>query len=709
MPIRITGMNSGLDTESIISELVKAKSTKKDELVKAQTKLQWKQDAWKELNSKVYSLYSKKLSNMRFQTDYLKKTTKVSNTAAATVITGSNAVNGVQTLKIDQLAKSGYLTGGKLTKDVNGKAVTGATKLTDLGIVQEDGSIKAGSQITAGEEIQLTVDGKTTSIAIDGDMTISSLVKKMQSAGVNASFDAKNQRFFISSKETGKAADFSITAKTEGGLNALSALGIATSLNDDKATKSAYLAYCNATEVKDANGKVTGYIYSAKAIVEEDVNAEAQSRLERYISNQKELKTVSEKIADSETSYEEKYKEAYDAKTTKELEEELTKKKSDLKNDVSLDAKAKETLEKEIETLESRISDSKALDELKAKEAELNVAIQAEDGNFKEDDTTEGGYVLNGDTLKDAIRADMEEEAEFAAKVLNGEVDLGVSSGATRIAGQDAVITLNGATFESTSNTFEINGLTITANMETEDEFTITTSDDTDGIYDMIKDFLKEYNELINEMDKLYNAESSKGYEPLTDEEKEAMSEKEIEKWEEKIKNSILRRDSTLSNVASAMKQVMAEGVVMGDGSRIYLSEFGIATLGYFNSADNEKNAYHIDGDSDDTSTSGNADKLKTAIANDPNKVVEFFSSLSKNLYGKLGDMMKKTEYSSSFTLYDDISMKDEYKDYTSKIKSQEEKITDFEDRYYKKFSAMETALAKLSSKESAISGLLGM
>ena len=51
MPIRITGMNSGLDTESIITELVKAKSVKKDSLVKAQTRLEWKQNAWKELNS----------------------------------------------------------------------------------------------------------------------------------------------------------------------------------------------------------------------------------------------------------------------------------------------------------------------------------------------------------------------------------------------------------------------------------------------------------------------------------------------------------------------------------------------------------------------------------------------------------------------------------------------------------------------------------
>ena len=209
-------------------------------------------------------------------------------------------------------------------------------------------------------------------------------------------------------------------------------------------------------------------------------------------------------------------------------------------------------------------------------------------------------------------------------------------------------------------------------------------------------------------MDKLYNAESSKGYEPLTDEEKEAMSEKEIEKWEEKIKDSILRKDATLSSVTDAMKSVMSMGVSVG-GKQMYLSDFGINTLGYFTAADNEKGAYHIDGDPDDTSTSGNGAKLKTAIANNPEQVVDFFTSLSNKLYEKIGEMMKKTEYSSSFTLYDDVSMKEEYDDYKTKITKQEQKITDFEDRYYKKFSAMETALAKLQSKESSISGLFNI
>ena len=55
----------------------------------------------------------------------------------------------------------------------------------------------------------------------------------------------------------------------------------------------------------------------------------------------------------------------------------------------------------------------------------------------------------------------------------------------------------------------------------------------------------------------------------------------------------MLRKDSTLNSVASAMKQVMSQGITMGDGSKMYLSDFGIGTLGYFTAKDNQKNAYH--------------------------------------------------------------------------------------------------------------------
>lgn len=496
MAMRLSGLMSGMDTDSVIQELVAARRTKVDDAVKAQKKLEWKQDAWKDLNKKLKGLQSKYVANMRFTSAYAKKTTKVSNSNAASVITGENAVNGTQELEVNELAKTAYLTGAQISGKDGGK-LTAMSKLSDI------------SEGFSGGGITITQNGETKTMDISAETTISDVLTQLKKWGLNASFDANNQRFFVSAKESGAANDFTLK-----GINgALAALGL------------------------------------------------------------------SEK-----------------------------------------------------------------------------------------------------------------------------------NSGATKIDGQDAKITLNGAEFTSSSNVFEINGLTITALQETKagEKITLTTENDTDGIYDMIKNFLKEYNTIINEMDKLYNADSAKGYEPLTDEEKEAMSETEIEEWEKKIKDALLRRDSNLSSVSSSLKSVMAGSIEIG-GKKLYLSDFGISTPSYFSAPDNEKNAYHIDGDPDDDLTSGNADKLKKMIATDPDTVINFFTKLSQNLHSEMDEMTKSvTGYRSYGSFFDDKKMKSDYDDYTNEIKELEDKLADYEDKWYKKFSAMETAMAKMQSNVSAVTSMLG-
>ena len=110
------------------------------------------------------------------------------------------------------------------------------------------------------------------------------------------------------------------------------------------------------------------------------------------------------------------------------------------------------------------------------------------------------------------------------------------------------------------------------------------------------------------------------------------MSDKEVEKWETKIKDSLLRKDDTLNSVANTLKNDMASSFII-NGKSYALSSFGISTLGYFASGENEKGVYHIDGDKDDTTTSGNEDKLRAAIASDPETVVSFFSQLCTKAY----------------------------------------------------------------------------
>lgn len=339
-----------------------------------------------------------------------------------------------------------------------------------------------------------------------------------------------------------------------------------------------------------------------------------------------------------------------------------------------------------------------------AKVAALTTSISSE--QTKLDDNK---LVKELAAIKDTTSSEYQIALKNMVETVNSAHDLSsnaqYNTKAKKVDGEDAEIWLNGVQYTGSSSTFTINNLTIEALATTgNDEISITTSTDTQGIYDKVKDFLTEYNNIINEMTKLYNADSSKGYDPLTDDEKDSMSDKEIEKWETKIKDSLLRNDTTLSGVMSAMTTAMSQAVEI-NGKKYSLSSFGIHTLGYLNAAENEQNAYHIDGDEDDTNTSGNADKLMTAITEDPDMVMQFMQNVTTNLYNAIGDKMKSTTLSSAFTIYNDKQMTTQYKDYTKLIKEWETKISDKEDYYYKKFSSMESALTKLNSTQSSLSG----
>jgi len=159
--------------------------------------------------------------------------------------------------------------------------------------------------------------------------------------------------------------------------------------------------------------------------------------------------------------------------------------------------------------------------------------------------------------------------------------------------------------------------------------------------------------------------------------------------------------------VSTMLKSAMQTSFTI-NGKSYSLASFGIKTAGYFEAADNEKSAYHIDGDPDDSLTSGNTDKLKEAIANDPDAVVSFFTQLADKAYTKLGDKMKTSSISSAFKVYNDKSMQSDYEDYTEKIKDWEERIEKIEESYYKQFSAMEKALSQLQSSTSALTSMLG-
>lgn len=709
MAMRMSGLISGMDTESIIQQLVSARQTKVDNTKKAQTKLEWKQDTWKSLNTKLKNLQSKYVSNLRFSTSYMKKTTKVSNSSVVSVITGENAVNGVQQLAVKQLAKTAYLTGDKVEAGADGKSWDALSKISD---VVGDGFSEGSISFTAG--------GKTVDINVTGDTTISDFLSQIKASGLNANFDAGQQRFFISAKQSGADNNFSMTANNEAGANILFKLGLQVSLKDDASSLAHYQEYAGYYVVGDRDATLA----NMQSMIDKDIASRTDEYLSQYKSLLTSKKSAEDKIAEIQEKYKDKtlessdvYQKQLDEKNARikeltrqiyvlplgdesaKLEEEKTKLQSEVDelSKLKKDADTLETQQKNLESYNKQIQDiqDKYIDVTATTDAEGNVTYSA----------------VTKDNVKIEIEDSYYSKAAYAAKVMddynNGKL---AKTGATKIEGRDAKILLNGAEFSSANNSFAINGLTFTAQAETRDgeEVTVTTQDDTDGIYNMIKNFLKEYNSIINEIDKLYNAESAKGYEPLTDDEKDSMSDAEIEKYENKIKSALLKSDETLSNIRSGFISVMSTGAEV-NGKTMYLSNFGINTLSYFVAADNEKNMYHIDGDPDDGDTSGNADKLKSMISSDPDTVVSFFTQLSRNLYSKMSDLSSAVDgYRSYGSFYDDKKIKSDYNDYKTKIAEQEQELADYEDKWYEKFSKMETALAKMQSNTNAVTSLLG-
>lgn len=913
MPIRITGLTSGLDTEAIISALVSSYNYKTNKYKKAQTKLSWKQDAWKTLNTKIYSLYSS-VGSMKLSTAYNLKSTTVSDSTKATVKAGNNAPTGTQQLNIIKVAQAGYLTGAQLSSKT-----TTSTTLAELGYTGGDAKIN----LTKG-------DGTTKEITLTQGSTVGDVIASLKDAGVSANYDATNHRIFISSKDTGKDNDFTLTGGNTEGARALYQLGLSVGSDATNATYKSYTQYYDAdgnklqqnvvdairtyqdaktayetasaqnTNLTSAYGYATAYSEMQDALKNSGLTTDEQKKLTTLLGMSATQRvnsvmdasgnvyTKSTTLDDGSTIYEygsgndKKYIQAittakddhnniytknadgnyvdsgaglvykatgekdsdgneYYVYTAPDGQEAKIAMKNETTNYYQADVAQKgyteytdndgivyrsnekgnytgsdgktykldnntfteigsdgnavsngrtatvtEDQKKEVKTTYSHgntaLSDTTraadllsrfredhkdtltddVISKLTSNVEKVNVYESAED-SLDDTDTyskkniissiqqayQSGGAsavtevtnkyaekITENQTAMTAAQKKMDDNsvladlaamdstsseyttalADFVKKVQDSQSILNQSStltntGAKKIDGCDSEIKLNGITYTSSLNTYSINGLSITAMQATGDgdtnAITVTTATDTQAIYDKIKSFLTQYNSLINEMTSLYNADTAKGYEPLTDDEKSAMSDSEVEKWEEKIKSSLLRRDDSLESVMNLMTNTMSQPVTI-DGKKYYLSSFGIKTLGFLNAPENQQNAYHIDGDEDDTATSGNEDKLMAMINSDPDTVVSFMQQLTTNLYDAIGTKMKSSTLSSIYKVYNDKEMASEYSDYTTTIKKWEQKLQDQEDAYYKKFSAMETALSKLQSQTSSLSNLFG-
>lgn len=713
MGIRMSGLSSGMDTEAIVKELMSAQSLKKNKVVKAKTKLEWTQTKWADLNTKLTGLYNNFVTKMQLSTAYKTKKTTISDTSKASVSAKTNAVNGSYTMEVKNIATAQYLTGAKID-------ASATDKLVDL-----DSSL-------LNKEISITTGGTTTKFAVTADTTLKDFTSALQNAGLNASFDDAQKRIFISSKDSGVANTFSIS--TSGLSNAevtargalCEAAGYSNMSNTNKAS------FDEAMQALQTSGVGTDdYNKALDTIAKlsyDTKKASADTAAETYVK----ARLYSEKYSEYEEKARESLKNTYldddgNLKTGKTQEDydKAVAKKADTDTVSYISSQLKED-DVKLQIEEAAFSGKTEADMADFSEKAVSKyyssgvkAFTGMDGVDEDSEktrmaaytekyasVTDRNEALSSSALTSLGLADISVDADGKATVNGGANDstnTSIPTGMALIEGSDSKIILNGAELTSSSSVVSANGLEISLTGVTKENESVTFSvtTDTDAIYDSVKSFLKEYNSVMKEMNTLYNADSAKGYEPLTSQEKEAMSDDEVKEWETKIKNSLLRSDSTLGSIINAMRSAM-QTTVEYDGGTYALSSLGIMTSTDYT----EGGLLHIYGDPDDSVYSAKDDKLKKALEENPDVVIATLTGVFGNLRQTMSDKMAGSKYSSSMTFYNDIKMKSDVKDYESDIKDWEDKLAEMEDAYYSKFTAMETALAKLQSQQSTMSGL---
>lgn len=287
--------------------------------------------------------------------------------------------------------------------------------------------------------------------------------------------------------------------------------------------------------------------------------------------------------------------------------------------------------------------------------------------------------------------------------------------------GTDALLKVNGLEVKKSSNNFAINGIDITLKTAGGAATRIEATKDTDKIVENIQSFVDAYNDVLATLNGKVSEERYKKYTPLTTEQKAAMSDDEVKLWTTKAKSGMLRNDPILQDTLSEMRNAMIQGVDIGrvdaDGKNkpLMMSELGITTGTY-----DTKGKLILD-----------ADKLRAAVEKDPDVVSNFFgkqdpSTVLTNKYTQQDGVLAKLKKISNTSLQrmtdtagtskvskeltasflSTSTMGEQLSSLDRRISDMTSRLTMIETNYYKKFTAMETAISKYNNTSSSLTGM---
>ncbi|GBG07198.1 hypothetical protein PAT3040_01746 [Paenibacillus agaridevorans] len=276
---------------------------------------------------------------------------------------------------------------------------------------------------------------------------------------------------------------------------------------------------------------------------------------------------------------------------------------------------------------------------------------------------------------------------------------------------------VNGITMETANNKLEVNGVEIVLKQQSLGNgiSTIGVTTDSSKILDNIKSFIADYNKVLETMNGKLGEARYRGYDPLTDEQRQELTDKQAEMWDEKARSGLLRNDSILSQTVSSLRTAIISN--FGDIN----NKFNIQSIGITTGKWHEGGKLVIEDEQ----------KLLNAIEADPEKVMQLFTARSdnppaagfnqannpesgiftrissilmeslKSMSNKAGTSQVSTSLTDTFLVNSLLST--QKREVEDKITSLNRRLTALETQYFKQFTAMESAINRYNSQASSL------
>lgn len=742
---RITGLSSGLDIDSMVEQLMKAESTKYNTLQRKQQTVTWQQEAYRDIISKLQTFQEKWFGTAASSTNfrYSKAFANFQNTVmnADGTISGAITVNSATSdseydITVTQIAKADSYVGqpSSMNKElISSKSIdeiaSSITENTSLEFnVDLDGVTKT-IEITA-DDLAGAADDEKGQKVLD---LINDKLKAYGTTTVNGSTINK-----ITAENNGGKLEFKVNVDNGDGHTLTISEGSTRTSQSVKTSNidvSALTEGLGEDETRDVTVNVNGKDITV-SLAKGDDNDALVTKLNEAIKEQAKtdssLSGLSVSLATEETE-EEKDDDGNvikESETTYQLSFTNTSSTKDvtvsgitgLGDDVTVDettlthtgsvsdlgftsgATSSVNTSDNIEGLLSGIQwDSDGNYSFKINDKEVTISKTDTLSGVMNKISNGTGVKMTYNSVTKAFKLQAEETgaanaitADDAGKALMSQfgIDIGGTGSDHKVVAQDAILSIDGVTTTRSTNDVNIDGLSITLNSATgAGGVKVNSAYDTDAMVEKIKTFVEEYNTLISDLNTQVTTTRSKSddytyYEPLLDEEKEAMTESEIEKWETEAKKGVLYNDTVIKSLLTNLRSALYNTVTTEDGTLMSIYSIGITTTSDYTKG----GQLVIDEDKLRESISKNGDKIQEMFVQSTTGLADTMKNLFDGVVGTNGTLRTKagivgTSSVSENTLSKQLSTINE------QISAERERLESKEEYYYQLFSNMESAI----------------